>query len=177
MSEGVAVRVLHVVLEGREVGVGVEVNDVQLLVEGAEDGVGDRMVAAQRNGQRAAFDDGARHLRDVLERALDVGRMNIDVADIRDQPLAHFLDEILRARARIVIAAVARAETQRVLAQRARRHARTGEERRAFVERDAEHGDGRIERREVFADARAQKGRNADEWPVDSLHDGTAPLT
>ena len=169
VAERVDVGEAQIVDERRVVDMGVEVDDVQrrLVLVASHDRVGDRVVAAEHHRQRAFGEDRLGEVGRIVERALHVGGPDVDVADIGDGPVRHLVREVGASGLRVVEPGIGGGEAQRVLANRARPHARAGEERRAFVEGDPVNRDVGVERIEVGFDRRTQERGDADERAVE----------
>ena len=164
----------QIVDERRIVDVGVEVDDVQrlLVLVRLYDRVGDRVIAAERHRHRPPGKDRPGEIGRIFERALDVGRPDVDVADIRDGLVLHLVFEVGAPGHRIIETGIG-GEPQRVLANRTRTHARTGKKRRAFVKGDPENRDLGIESIKAGFDRRTQERGDADERAV-QLESGTS---
>ena len=169
VAERVGVGEAQVVDERRVVDVGIEVDDVQrfLVLVPPDDRVGDGVVAAEDHRQRPPGEDRPGEVGRVVERALHVGGPHVDVADVGDGPVRHLVGEVGATGFRVVEPGVGGGEAQGMLSNRARPHARTREERRAFVERNPVDGDVGVERVEVRFDSRAQERGDPDERAVE----------
>ena len=164
VAERVDVGEAEIVDERRIVDMGVEVDDVQrrLVLVSPHDRIGHRMVAAEHDRQRPPGQNRLGQVGRVVERAPDVGRPDVDIADIGDGSVRHLICEVGAPGLRVVEPGVGGGEAQRMLADRARTHARAGEEGRAFVEGNPEDSDIGVERFEIRLDRRAEERRDAD---------------
>ncbi len=163
-AQRIAVAVAHAVALVDEVEVGVEVDDMErrLLGIGGETRRRDRVVAAQDDRQRAAFEDLADRGLGVGVAFRGVGMDDVGVAQVDDPDLVdrQVGDVVLE----VVGAAVAEGEQRRGLADRARPEARAGAVLRAHVERRAEHRDVGVDPIPVEADRLLGEGAVTDEW-------------
>ena len=169
VAERVGVGEAEIVDERRIVDVGIEVDDVQrlLVLVSLDDRVGDGVVTAEHHRQCPLGEDRFGEIGRIVERALHVGGPYVDIPDVRDGLVGHFVGEVRATGVRVVEPGVGRREAQRVLANRARTHARAREEGRAFVEGDPVDRDVGVEGVEICLDGRAQERREVDERAVE----------
>ena len=146
VADRVAVRPLDAVHERPVVDMGVEVHDVEAMRVGADDRIGDRVVAADDDGERARLQDLPDVARDVVERPSHVRVDDVRVAAVHDPAVDALVIEVAAVSPDVVEAALpvdgaSAGELERQLADLARREARARLPGRALVARRAEDGD------------------------------------
>jgi len=102
VTEGVAIGEAQRIRDRGVVRMGVELNDVNWLGEGAHSCKGNRMIAPEHHRHCAGVDRGTDHVGLSGEGALRVCRMDVDVADIRNQAAFDLFSQIVPPRRYVV---------------------------------------------------------------------------
>ena len=150
-----------------EVEMRIELHDVDrpVLGKGGDGRDGDRMIAAERDRQRARGEDLAHRRLDIGVAADRIGVDDVGVADVDDAGrLGGEVDDVVLV---VVGAGMAEGEQGRGIADGARTEAGAGAPLRAEVEGRAEDGDVGLDPVPVEAERILAEGRNPDEGEIE----------
>ena len=102
VTEGVTVGEAQRICDWGVVCTSVKLNDVNWLGEGAHSCKRNGMIAAEHHRHCARGDRGTDHVRLSGKGALRIGRMDVDVADIRNQLVFDLFSQIILPRRYVV---------------------------------------------------------------------------
>ena len=104
IPERVHVGEAQIVDERRIVDVGVQMDDVQrrLVLEAPHDRIGHRMVSAEHHRQGTGGEDRLGEIGRIVEGAVDIGRPDVNIADVGDGFIGHLVGEVSAPGQRIV---------------------------------------------------------------------------
>ena len=122
VPKGVAVSELKIMYERRVICVGIKMNHIDIFFYRPHNGISDRMVSTHHDEQVTSLPGLACHFGGVVKSLFDVGRPDINIAEVRDHLLGHLGFEILLSVFRIVVAFPALTEAKRMFAQGPRPH-------------------------------------------------------